>query len=96
MARTPRLSPRFLAQRSRLGIYQHSAASRALAAAISSARTAEVLPEPSDRTTLLDPDAHGVSMLVHVRRVPGHNLWIWYRDAGGFLDLVDLTDHPPG
>jgi hypothetical protein len=95
VARTPRLSPRFLAQRGVLGITQRSASSRALAAAIADACSAEALPAPGDLTTLLDPDVRGVSLLVHVRRVPGHNLWVWYRDTGGFLDLVDLIDHPP-
>jgi hypothetical protein len=67
VARTPRLSPRFLAQRRTIGIVQGSTASRALAATISDACNAPALPEPGDRTTLLDPNAQGVSLLVHVR-----------------------------
>jgi hypothetical protein len=87
---------RFLAQRSALGIAPGSGASRALAGLLARACAAPVLPEPGDLTTLLDSDARGVSMLVQVRRVSGHNLWVWYRESGRFLDFVELTDHPPG
>jgi hypothetical protein len=56
--------------------------------------TAETLP---GAMTLLDPaDAYGVATLVHVRRVRGLNLWVWYREAADFVDLATLTDSPPG
>jgi len=56
-----------------------------------------MLPEPGDATTLLEPDHDsGVAALVHVRRVRGQNLWIWYRDAGMLVELVALTNQPPG
>ena len=96
MARTPRLSARFLAQRSRLGIAQGSPASRALGAVLGGACAAPALPEPGDSTLLIDPEARGVSLLVHVRRVPGHNLWVWYRQTDNFVDFLELTGHPPG
>jgi hypothetical protein len=56
---------------------------------------APALPEPGDSTLLIDPEARGVSLLVHVRRVPGHNLWVWYRQADDFVDFLELTGHPP-
>jgi hypothetical protein len=34
--------------------------------------------------------------MVHVRRVPGLNLWIWYREVADVLELAMLTDCPPG
>jgi hypothetical protein len=47
--------------------------------------------------TILEPaDARGVATLVHVRRVRGLNLWIWYREAGDVLEIARLTDWPPG
>jgi hypothetical protein len=47
--------------------------------------------------TLLEPDdASGVAALVHVRRVRGLNLWIWYRERGNVVELATLTDRPPG
>jgi hypothetical protein len=47
--------------------------------------------------TLLEPDdERGVATLVHVRRVRGLNLWIWYFEAGEVLGLASLTDRPPG
>jgi hypothetical protein len=99
VARTPRLSPRFLAERSALGILPHSRESRALAATIVALCTSETLPGPGDAMTLLEPtDARGVATLVHVRRVHALNLWIWYReaDAGKVVELATMTDRPPG
>ena len=47
--------------------------------------------------TILEPaDARGVAALVHVRRVRGLKLWIWYREAGDVLEIASLTDRPPG
>ncbi len=72
-------------------------ATEALGQAIAALSHTESLPEPGDATTLLDPEhAHGVAALVYVRRVRGQNLWIWYRDAGTVVELVALTNHPPG
>jgi hypothetical protein len=96
VARTPRLDPEFLAQRSALGIVPGSAATRAVGAVIS-VLCAEELPGPGDASIIMDPkNARGVSSLVHIRRVGGRNLWVWYRERDGFLDLVALTDQPPG
>ena len=95
VARTPRLSPRFLAQRSTLGIAQGSPASRALGAVLGTGLRGTGSPRPGDSTLLIDPEARGVSLLVHVRRVPGHNLWVWYRQADDFVDFLELTGHPP-
>jgi hypothetical protein len=71
--------------------------SRALAATIGALCIAPSLPEPGDAMTLLEPnDARGVTALVYVRRVRDQNLWIWYRDAGAVVELVVLTNEPPG
>jgi hypothetical protein len=97
VARTPRLSPRFLARRTALGIVKHSPESRAIAATIVALCTSETLPGPGDAMTILQPaDARGVAALVHVRQVRSLNLWIWYREAGDVLEIARLTDRPPG
>jgi len=83
VARTPRLSPQFLARRNALGIIKRSPESRAIAATIVALCTSETLPGPGDAMTLLEPaDARGVATLVRVRRVRGLNLWIWGRGSG--------------
>ena len=53
MARTPRLTPRFLARRRALGIIKHSSESRAIAATIDALCTSETLPGPGDAMTIL-------------------------------------------
>jgi hypothetical protein len=35
-------------------------------------------------------------MMAYVRKVHGLNVWIWYRDAGAMVELVALTNRPPG
>ena len=95
MARTSRLSPRFLAHRSALGVVPRSAEARAVAATIVALCAAETLPEPGYGTTLPEPNdlARGVAIQVHVRRVPGRNLWLWYREART-VDTLELVDLP--
>lgn len=80
-----------------MGIIRQSPESRAVAATIIALCSADTLPAPGDATTLMAPaDARGVSILVHVRRVRGFNLWIWYREMANVLELATLTDRPPG
>jgi hypothetical protein len=97
MVRLVKLTSGFLAHRAACRVIRPSRATEALGRAIASLSHAETLPEQGDATTLLDPDhAHGVAALVYVRRVRGQNLWIWYRDAGTVVELVALTNQPPG
>ena len=97
MVRLVKLTSSFLAQRAACGVIRPSRATTALGRAIAALSRAELLPEPGDATTLLDPDdARGVAALVYVRRVRGQNLWIWYRDPGTAVELVALTNQPPG
>jgi hypothetical protein len=46
---------------------------------------------------LLEPeDERGVSPMGYVRRVTGHNLWLWYIvDRTGDVVAVTLTRSPP-
>lgn len=104
MARTPRLTERFLAQRQALRIRSDSAESRAIARAIASLCTAETLPEP-DHRALLQPEANddrGVAMLVDVRtfvvtegRESGRRFWLCYRSDGPFLRVEAIYNRAP-
>jgi hypothetical protein len=51
---------------------------------------AEALPGPGDTLALLPPTGEAF-----VRRVPGRNLWIWYRAERDALYLAHLSSDPP-
>jgi hypothetical protein len=72
-----------------------SPAARALAATIRSLAAAPELPELVDLSVLAGPDSRGVQVLTHVRRVHGHNLWVWYTATQDELLLRALTHAPP-
>ena len=103
MARTPRLSGRFLAQRKALGIEGQSAASRAISVKIAGLCAVEGLPE-ADHSTRIGPDPsddRGVDLLtdvVAVTVVDGgarRRFWLCYRVAGDFLRIEAIYDGPP-
>src|SRR5262249_11284643 len=62
-----------------------------------SVRRGGALRACGDAMTLLEPDDHGISTLAYIRRVPGVNLWVWYRldKRGAAVELVRLTNVPP-
>ena len=74
MARTARLTPRFLARRDALGIRSGSRTSKALGATIAALARATFLPRQLDYEAAIPPVSRAF-----VRRVPDENLWIWYR-----------------
>jgi hypothetical protein len=90
MARTARLTPRFLARRDALGVKSGSETSRALGGAIAALARASVLPGPLDQEAAIPPVLRAL-----VRRVPRESLWIWYRFDDEIVTLVSLTDIPP-
>ena len=51
---------------------------------------ADALPGPGDTVALIPPTGSAF-----VRRVPGRNLWIWYRVEGDALLISDLSAEPP-
>ncbi len=61
-----------------------------LGSAIRALQNAPSLPEPEDLPWLMPP-----SLPVHVRRVPGFALWLWYTADDTWLVLRALTDAPP-
>lgn len=83
MARFPRFDRRYLRDARRLGVWGGTDASRAVAHALAALELAEMLPGPGDVYTYVPDsvrpgDATAVPKLAHVRRVTGHNLWLWY------------------
>lgn len=89
-------SARFRASLAACHVAPGSRAGRAVGTTLAALSDAETLPEPDDETTLLEPeDERGVSSLGHVRRVKGHNLWVWYRVSGTDVVLVQVTRLPP-
>ena len=104
MARTPRLTARFLAQRQVLRIQAESPESVAIAKAIVDLCSAETLPEPDHRTWLEpDPDddrgvallADVLSLVVFDGRTIRRRLWLCYRGAGPFLRIEAIHDRAP-
>lgn len=57
------------------------------------------LPLVGDQYTFVPPERDSdpsaiVHVLAYVRRVHGHNLWVWYREKRGAVELVALTATP--
>jgi hypothetical protein len=78
------------------GVAPASPIARAFGRTLAAQSEAETLPEAGDATTLLEEPARGVSTLVHVRRVAGYNLWIWFRlNRAGDVVLVTVENEPP-
>lgn len=72
-----------------LGIGSGTPRSTAVFAAIRTLSDAERLPGPMDVRAKFAPG------FAHVRRVPGQNLWIWYRFDDEHVDMVTLNSEPP-
>ncbi|HHH31893.1 MAG TPA: hypothetical protein ENK57_26595 [Polyangiaceae bacterium] len=51
---------------------------------------AAMLPGPGDTEALMPP-----ALVVHVRRVRGENLWVWYTATDQRLIVRTLTAQPP-
>ena len=90
MARTARLTTRFLARRVSLGVVTGSRTSKTVGAVIASLARALVLPGPADFEAAMPPVRSAF-----VRRVPDENLWIWYRFDEESVTLINITQTPP-
>lgn len=62
----------------------------AIRATVHALTTAELLPGPLDYETLIPPVQRA-----WVRRVPGHNLWLFYRVREDVVYLLLVTREPP-
>src|SRR5690606_798952 len=74
VARVVRLSPRFLSRLQALGVVRGSSASMAVGRVVQALGRADVLPGPGDYEAAIPPTSRA-----WVRRVPGENLWLFYR-----------------
>jgi hypothetical protein len=90
VSRTPVLTATFLRARARLGIEAASPRGIALARAISALASEPELPGPGDVVANIPPTRSAL-----VRRVPGRNLWLWYRVDGDKLLLRHVSTEPP-
>jgi hypothetical protein len=78
-------------------VWEGTDASRAVARTLTALEQADLLPGPGDIYKFVpDPDdVAAVHKLAHVRRVTGHNLWLWYWPSDDEVRVVALTDEPP-
>ncbi len=91
MARIVRIvGPRFQRSLDASGVEPGSAARVALGAAVRTLAEADVLPTSADILALIPPTNRA-----HVRRVRGHNLWLWWKVEGNELRLLFVTTSPP-
>ena len=90
MTRVIQLGDRFRTAAERLGIVPGSERARAVARVIAVLGEADDLPSPGDARALIPPTSEAF-----VRRVPGRNLWIWYRVSGDVSYLVHVSSEPP-
>ena len=74
----------------RLGIVQGSDRGRAVAKTIVALLEASELPGLGDIVAAIPPTGTAL-----VRRVPGRNLWLWYRVDGEAVLLRHIGSEPP-
>jgi hypothetical protein len=72
-----------------IGVRSKTAAYRAVFATIGALGDADQLPGPGDYETRFAPGR------AHVRRVPGHNVWILYRFDTDHAFLLTARLEPP-
>jgi hypothetical protein len=58
-------------------------------ATVDALAAAQELPGPSDVRSRFAPG------YAYVRRVPGSNLWIWYRFDDDHVDVLTIKNEPP-
>lgn len=90
MSRVLRFDRRYERAAERLGIVPGSKRGRAAAQTIVALLDAEALPGPGDVAAMIPPTA-----TAFVRRVPGRNLWLWYRVEGDVVLVRHISSEPP-
>jgi hypothetical protein len=90
VARTLVLTHTFLRARARLGIDPATPRGVALAKVLRALESDAQLPGPGDVVATIPPTS-----IALVRRVPGRNLWVWYRVEGERLFLRHVSAEPP-
>lgn len=90
MARQLRLTPRFLTRLRACGVRSGTDVSAAVGATLSALVEAAELPGLLDTRAAIPPTGEAL-----VRRVAGHNLWLWYRVAEDEVRPLHVTKAPP-
>ena len=90
MTRLVRFGARYRRAADRLGILPGSVRGRAVGQTIAALANAETLPGPGDTRALMPPTGEAF-----VRRVPGRNLWVWYRVDDAALYVAHVASDPP-
>ncbi|MGH7435042.1 MAG: hypothetical protein ACRENE_05145 [Polyangiaceae bacterium] len=90
MTRVAHFGARFRKAADRLGVVPNSERGRAVGQTIAALLDADALPGPRDIRALMPPTGEAF-----VRRVPGRNLWVWYRADDETLYLAHLSSDPP-
>ncbi len=87
--RIARLTAGFQRSRRRLAIATGTSRAQAISAVVRALASAEALPEHTDLEVSFHPGR------AFVRRVPKHNLWVWFRIDAEHVTLMSITDEPP-
>ncbi len=90
MARTVRLTPRFIEGLRACGVTRGSEASAAVGATLAALAEASELPGLLDTEALIPPTGRAL-----VRRVPGRNLWLWYKANEAEIVAIRALRVPP-
>jgi hypothetical protein len=90
LGRVLRLTPRYVNDCHALAPAR-SPASRGISRVLRDLVSEDDLPAPGDVRTLLAAEGSQIQVFVHGRRVPGRNLWIWYRVTESEVRLEALT-----
>lgn len=84
--RVPTLSPGFQRAMFRLNVARSADRRGVVAATVRALAGDDALPGKQDTIAEFRPGR------AHVRRVPGHNLWVWYRFDEATVSIVSVSD----
>lgn len=90
MARVARLNPRFRARLAAIGVVRGSDASKAVGRTIAAIVDAKSLPDALDAVAAMPPTGAAI-----VRRVPGCNVWLWFRVEPNEIVFMTASSTPP-
>jgi hypothetical protein len=90
VARRIRLTRRFLERLRACGVERGSDVSAAVGATLSALAESSALPGLLDVAAAIPPTGSAL-----VRRVPGRNLWLWYRVDEDEVVALRVTKAPP-
>jgi hypothetical protein len=90
MARLVRVTPAFVSRLRACGVVAGSPLAREVGAVVRELARASELPRADDAESMIPP-----TRVAFVRRVPGRNLWLWWRADEDELVMLLVTTSPP-